>query len=617
MIRSLQNGHPSGTWVPYDWRVSRQSIADRFAEVARRYPDRLAACDTVSRLTYGELECSANRVANAILSALGQGQEAIVILADVNTTAIVAALGVLKANKFYVGLDPSFPSVRAEQIVQDTGAKLILAETLHLPLARKLARPECRIIDLNDLTSGDDSKPGIPVHLDAIAVINYTSGSTGQPKGVVHTHRSALAQAVRYVNAYRLSDADRMTNFGSLAWASGFWDTFGPLCLGACVASYDVKRCGMHGMVDWIRETGVTVMSGMTVTCGLAGEFSEQRFPEVRLIQLGGDTVYRRHVEACQRVFANAVIAVGLGLTEAGRVAELFLLPGSRLGFDIAPIGYPVPGIRFLLLSENGTEVHPGETGEIAVQSADLAQGYWRRPALTEEKFRRDPRGGLERIYLTGDMGRQLDGGLFQHEGRKDFRSKFGGIRCQPTKLKSKLLEIGGIREACVVAKGLPDGNQELVAYLVADEDNSSMVDLLRSSLGDHLPDHMVPNSFVFLDKLPKTLTGKVDRRALPDRNSTRPKLEEEYVAPRTPIEAILGSIWSEVLGIDRVGINDGFLTLGGDSLRATQIMNRVELRFGVSFSFRQLLRCHTVAEMAVVILDQRIEHTPPEQSEA
>jgi amino acid adenylation domain-containing protein len=612
MLRNLPSGHPSGTFTPYDWQASGRTIPDRFAEIADQFPDRLATYDFARHLTYGELDRAANRVANVLLAECGGAREPVIILAGVNTAATVAALGVFKANKFYVGLEPSFPLARARQIIADTQATVILAESEHLALARELAGPEHQIVELDALATGDDEWPKARINLDAIALLNYTSGSTGQPKGVVQTHRSALAHAARYANAYRLSDADRMMTTESLAWAGTFWDIFGPLCLGACVASFDVTRHGMHRLSGWIRETGVTVMSGMTMIIRLARDYPDERYPGVRLLQLGGDTVYRVDVEACQRVYCNAVVAVGLGMSEAGRVAEMFILPGTGLDHDVAPVGFAVPGVRLLLRADDDSEVPPGEPGEIVIRSASLAQGYWRRPELTDEKFRPDPGGGSERTYATGDVGRRGADGILQHLGRKDFQVKIRGYSVPTNEVESGLLEIAGVREACVVAAHLPDGNQELVAYLAAEPDRRVAAETIRRTLRARLPEHMVPHRFVFLDRLPRTLTGKVDRLALPARDSERPELEADFVAPRTPLEAGVAAIWSEVLAIESVGIHDRFLDLGGDSLRASQILARVIDQFGAELNLRVLLETPTIAEMATVITQRQVGATQP-----
>jgi amino acid adenylation domain-containing protein len=606
LLRSLPEGHPNGTFTPCDWQAAGRTIPDCFAGIADRFPGRLATCDFARRLTYGELDRAANRVANALLAASGTEPEAVIILAGVNTTATIAALGVFKANKFYVGLAPSFPLARARQIIADTGASVILAQTEQLALARELGAPEHRIIALDALTAGDESRPNLRIDPDAIALLNYTSGSTGQPKGVVQTHRSALAHAARYANAYRLSDADRLLESGSLAWAGTFWDLFGPLCLGASVASFDVTRHGMHPLTRWIRETGITVMSGMTMIIRLARDYPDERYPDVRLLQLGGDTVYRIDVEACQRVCCNAVVAVGLGMSEAGRVAEMFIPPGTTLDHDVAPVGYDVPCVRLLLRAEDGTEALPSEPGEIVVHSTLLAQGYWQRPELTAEKFQTDPLGGAERAYCTGDIGCRGPDGVLRHLGRKDFQVKIRGYPVPTNVVESRLLESAGIREACVVAARLPDGNQELVAYVAIEPDRRVSAESLRGLLGARLPEHMIPHRFVFLDRLPHTLTGKVDRLALPGRDAERPALEADFAAPRTPLETALTAIWREVLAIDAIGIDDRFLDLGGDSLRGTQILARVIDQFGVALEYRALLQAPTIADMAMAITLQQ-----------
>ena len=483
---------------------------------------------------------------------------------------------------------------------------MILAETEQLALARELAAPEQRIIELDALAAGDASRPNLRIEPDAIALLNYTSGSTGKPKGVVQTHRSALAHAARYANAYRLSDADRLMKSGSLAWAGTFWDIFGPLCLGACVASFDLTRYGMHRLPRWIRETGVTVMSGMTMIIRLARDYPGERYPDVRLLQLGGDTVYRTDVEACQRVCCNAVIAVGLGMSEAGRVAEMFVPPGATLDHDVAPVGFDVPCVRVVLRSDDGAEAAAGAPGEIVVHSAYLAQGYWRRPELTAEKFRPDPLGGSERAYFTGDIGRRGSDGILQHLGRKDFQVKIRGYLVPTNEVESRLRECAGVREACVVAAHLADGNQELVAYVAIEADRRVSAGSLRRTLAARLPEHMIPHRFVFLDRLPRTLTGKVDRLALPARDSGRPALEADFAAPRTPLETALTAIWREVLAIDAIGVDDRFLDLGGDSLRATRILARVIDQFGVALEYRVLLQSPTIADMAMAITLQQ-----------
>ena len=608
MHRNLPTGHPTGIWTRYDWQSSGQTIPARIAEMADRFPDHLATYDPERRLTYDQLDRAANRVANALLLACGPDQQAVVILAGANVGATIAALGVLKANKFYVGLEASFPVERARQIISDTAATFVLAETAYLSLAREMAGSMCKVVDIDELATSDDIRPEICIPLDATAVVNFTSGSTGKPKGVVQTHYSMRGHTLRYANAYQLSDADRVLKTESLAWAGTFWDLFGPLCLGACVASYDMTRYGTHGMPGWVRETGVTVMSGMTMIIRLSRDYPEERYPDVRLLQLGGDTVYRSDLEACQQVYSNAVAAVGLGMTEAGRVAEHFIPPGFRIDHQVVPVGFPPPGVRILLLDEDGAEVAAGESGEIIVCSGDLAQGYWCRPDLTQEKFCPDPGGGRERRYFSGDIGRMGEDGVLHHLGRKDFQVKIRGYQVATSEVESSLIEIGGVREACVVAARLPDGSQELVAYLAVESNIGVTTEVIQQRLRTHFPDHMVPHHFIFMDRLPRTLTNKVDRNALPARSGDRPQLGTEFVAPRTPFEILLAGIWSEVLGVTPIGIHDGFLDLGGDSLRFTQTLARIIGKFGVDLTHREVMETPTVANLAIVITQSLVE---------
>jgi acyl carrier protein len=240
--------------------------------------------------------------------------------------------------------------------------------------------------------------------------------------------------------------------------------------------------------------------------------------------------------------------------------------------------------------------------GEIAVRSRYLSPGYWRQPDLTQATFRPDPTGGPERLYLTGDLGRRLPDGCLVHLGRKDFQVKIRGFRVEVAEVEGALLSLPTIKEAVVVAREERPGEQRLVAYLVPTQRPAPTVSVLRRALAATLPDYMVPSAFVVVDTLPRTPAGKVDRRGLPAPERLRPSLHVPFASARTPLEERLAGIWAEVLGVDRVGIHDHFLDLGGQSLLATSLVSRVLTTFQVDLPLRTLFESPTVAEMALAI---------------
>jgi len=589
-------------WHAFDWRASGQSIPQRLHAIAASHPDRPAVVDADTELTYGALDRAANRIANALLGARATGPEAVVLLFDVGAAAVVAALGVGRAGKHFVGVEPSFPAARIAEIARDAGATIVVTDAAHLSLAREVAGPGSTIIDVDACRQADAGAPSDPIDLDSIALLNYTSGSTGRPKGVVQSHRSAIAQVCRYANGFRLGAGDRVASCGSLAWAGPIWDVFGPLCLGAAVGLHDVRRHGLHALAAWLAGTRASVVSGMTIVRRLAFDLPDARFPDVRLIQLGGDTVYRRDVEACRRAFPHATVAVGFGLTEAGRIAEQHIARDTPVAQEVVPVGFAVPGVRLRLVGEDGAEVPAGDIGELVVQSDDLAVGYWRQPALTAERFRRDPRFGEARLYFTGDLARLLPDGSLQHAGRKDFRIKVQGYAVAANEIEALLLQIEGVREACVVARQSAAGSDELTAFLVPARAASPLAAELRARLADALPDYMVPRRFVDVEALPKTPTGKIDRRALADLPLPRRVVAGAFIAPGTPLEAKVAAIWGDVLDVDAVSVHDDFIALGGDSLGAARIAGRVMRDFGLELSPSELLASPTVATMAALI---------------
>ncbi|MFC2016059.1 AMP-binding protein [Chloroflexota bacterium] len=597
--------HPTGSWQPVDWQRPHQTIPDRIATVAQSTPDRLAVYDPQTSLTYAGLDRAANQVANAILALRGPDQEVVTLLVGVDVPAVTAALGALKAGKIYAGLDASLPQKRLSYILADTDAKLILTDRLHLAQAQELAGSERLVIQLEALAAGDPRSPNVPVPVDALALLNYTSGTTGQPKGVVQTHGSAYLQAVRYASDYCVSDADRLVFRGSLAYAASFWAIFGPLCLGATTAPFDLRRHGMHQLVTWLLDTEPTILGGLTVSRHIAYNYPDQRFPSVRLVSMGGDTIFREDVQACMRVFPKALIATGFGLSEAGRATQLLFDSPEMLDWDVLPLGLPVPGLKIELLGDDGREVEPGEVGEIIVLGRGLAAGYWRRPDLTADRFRTFASLDPEPAYLTGDLGRLMPDGLLQHVGRKDHMVKIRGYQVFTNEIEDILRKVEGVKEVCVMAHILPEGTRRLVAYLVVDAQRFPGVAALYAQFKD-IARYMAPQSYVLLENLPRSPTGKVDRSRLAVPRRSRLDVTAEYVAARDPTEEALALIWGELLRIDDLGIRDNFLELGGDSLDATRIISRIAAIFKVDISPSEFFNTLTIAEMASMIRTAR-----------
>ncbi|UCG98355.1 MAG: non-ribosomal peptide synthetase, partial [Burkholderiales bacterium] len=363
-----------------------------------------------------------------------------------------------------------------------------------------------------------------------------------------------------------------------------------------------VRRHGLHLLPDWLERTGATVLSGMTTIRAIAREFPERRLDGVRLIQLGGDTVYRVDLLRCQRNFPKAFLAVGFGTTETGRATQHFVAPGIVPPEEVLPIGFPLPGVNAWIADDDGSEAQSGAVGEIVIEADDLAAGYHGRPALTAEKFRHDPVDAKKRAYCTGDLGRRLPNGALQHLGRKDFQIKIRGYQVPANEIEALLLASAGVREACVVAHGPPAGPETLVAFVVRQRASAADDDTVLARLRGALPEYMVPQRLIELPALPRTPTGKTDRKALQEMPLAPLAPDRPRTEPRNAVEARVAAIWRDVLGIGELGVDDQFLDLGGDSLQAMRIAGRVYREFGLAVSQGQLLSRPTVAEMAALV---------------
>jgi len=597
---------PSDGFVAFPREALERSIPKRFEEMARRYPDRLAVKTGHQTLSYDALNAAANRLAHAIPGPRDSAEEPIALLLEKGVAPIVAMLAALKAGRIYVPLDAGFPPERLRDTLEDSQAGLIVTSRRHARLAEGLARGPVEVLDMDDLDPGLPSgNLGRPIPPDAVAYIMYTSGSTGRPKGVVHSHRTALHAVMGYTNGFRVGPEDRLTFLYSHAFSASVKNVFGALLNGAALFPYDLESDGVEKLAHWLAREEITLFQSVASVFRLfLGTLTGgERFPRLRLIYAGSEPASPRDVALFKTHFSPECLLVGTFATnETGTIRMYVMDKETPIIGNTVPAGYAVEDKEVLLLDEGGNAVGPGGSGEIAVRSPYLALGYWRRPDLTRAAFLPDPDGGNARIYRTGDLGRLLPDGCLIHLGRKDSQIKVRGQKVAVSAIESVLLEAGEIKEAAVVAREDRPGDQRVVAYLVPARWPAPEVGALRQALARSLPEVMIPTAFVVLEALPRTPTGKVDRRALPAPGCARPDLGTAYAAPGTPAEGRLAAIWAEVLDLDRVGIHDDFFALGGHSLLVTDVVRRAAAAFQVELPPQSVFEAPTVAAMAALL---------------
>jgi amino acid adenylation domain-containing protein len=592
--------HPSGALAEFTNDEALQSIMERFEKQVQRHPDRLALRTRRHIYTYSELNAAANRLAHALIERTGVGAETIALLFENSAPFVVASLAALKAGKIQVPLDGTFPRARLSYMLEQSEAAMVVTDQSNLSLAQALTTHP--LINIEEVDHRFSPNPvGLTLQPDSIVSIEYTSGSTGQPKGIVRNHRGVLHTVMHHTNAFRVGFNDRLTMSRASLTGSLY-----ALLNGAACYPINFHQEAPQGVASWLGEEEVTIYRGAvstfrTLANALTGA---EEFDRLRLIVLFGEPVYPTEVDLYRKHFPDhCILATSLGCSEFGDYAYFFVDKETPLTSGVLPGGFANEDREILLLDEGGSSIGVDQIGEIALRSCFGAVGYWRRPDLTEAAFLPDPSGGDKRIYKTGDLGRRTPDGCLYHLGRKDFQVKIRGYRVEVAEVEAALLSVDGVKEAVVVGREDTPGDKRLVAYLVV-SGPPVPVSELRRLLTARLPDYMVPALFITLESLSLTPTGKVDRRSLPPPQGNRPHLQNPYVAPRSPLEETLVKIWAEVLGLEQVGVNDHFLELGGNSLLATILVSRVLKALHVQVPLRALFEAPTVAEMATVILE-------------
>jgi len=462
---------------------------------------------------------------------------------------------------------------------------------------------ELLTIDAIDNSVASDNL-GLSVSLDCLVSICYTSGSTGEPKGAIQSHRYVLHFGISGAARRQISRHDRLSLTHSVSFGSACTELFQSLLNGAALFPFDLKSEGIHRFASWLTEEKITVCHlPPRVYRQLAESLPEgQQLPLLRLLYLSGAPVLRLDFDFYRSKGSPATrLEIGMGSTESGMVCSAILDQTFPFPHEGAPVGYPVEGKKVMLLDDNGNEVEPGEVGEIAVKSRYLTLGYWRKPKLNRVKFLPDPSGSDERIYLTGDLGRILPDGFLIHLGRKDVMVKIRGYRVEPSEIESALLAYPQVQQAGVVAWDRELGEKYLVAYVVPRDATVPTVSELHDFLMGNLPEYMMPSSYVFLRSLPLT-NGKLDRSRLPLPDNKRPDMGHPYVPSHTDVQQSLVQIWEDILDVRPIGIHDDFFELGGHSLLASRLFVEIEKAFGKQLPITTLFYARNVEQLARII---------------
>ncbi len=593
--------------------VEADPLGRLFERWAASQPGRLAVRTPQAGVSYGELNRRANFVSHSLARQTTHNASAATLLgSDLNQ--LTAFMGTLKIGRRFVPIDPRFPTERAKFVLDDAQAVVLMTDAAHLQQAEQLCTPATTVMNLDDLSVRSSENPVESFPLETHTWIVYTSGTTGAPKGVLQNHRNLLFYLRTYIAGFQMSPDDRLTTLFPFHVNGGLHDILLALVTGGALCPWDAKELGFSGLSQWLASERSTILSAVPTAFRqfVTTLADHDRFPTLRLIRLWGEPSFRRDFEAFQRHAPDDGVLVNrIGASETGPVSWQFFRKDTKFEGNNLPVGQRTEGHEVMLIDEQGRHVPAGEVGEIVVRSRFLSPGYWRREDHTRAVFSDDSEAPGARRYHTGDLARQLPDGCLVPMGRKDSQVKVRGYRVETDEVAQALAAIAGVDDALVVLRRDQDEEPRLVGYFVARPAAAPTVSAIRRLLAARLPEYMIPSSFVRLDAFPLAPNGKVAKRALPEPGRQRPALDIPYAPAVTAEQQWLVGVWQEVLRLDEIGIDDPFLDLGGDSLRAAQVIARVIEKSGQRVPLRALFESATVAALARVIASVEAKGSP------
>ena len=580
--------------------TAQTTAASLIDAVVAAEPDHLAVKGTDGTLTYGELSARADQVARRLLAMGVKPGDLVGLCLGRSTSLIVGALAIFRAGGAYVAMDPSYPDERLQWILGDSAPVALVTDSATAPrlgdAAPTVVLFEGGVVDPDAEGAGAENElPPRPAPGD-LAYVVYTSGSTGQPKGSMIEHAGLLNLVEWHRRAFDLGPEDRCTQIASPGFDAAVWEIWPALAAGATIYVVpEALRTDPIGLRDWLLREGITVTFLPTAVAETAIGLSWPKETSLRYLLTGGDALTRRPSADLDFAVIN-----NYGLSEAAVVSTSGVVAPDGPG---APsIGRAIDGVVIKVVDEDLAPVAPGEPGELAIGGVSVGRGYLNQPELTAEHFVVDPSG--ERLYRTGDRVRIDADGEIEFLGRLDDQLSIRGFRVEAGEVAAALNSHPAIEASVAVAAGDSSAERQLVAYVVAAGEQPDAEEISKF-LSNSLPEYMVPSKYVWLDQMPVTEHGKVDRKALPDPGTAAEPGAESGPKPENQVEATVAAIVAELLEVPEVGMDQNFFLLGGHSMLGAQLIVRLEDMFGIEVSLRYLFDHPTPAELAEEVVRQ------------
>ncbi len=594
--------------------ITKGSLQNMFYQMVDKYPDKIAIEYGSKTITYAELDQQTNILANLLVDRGFEKGSHLGILVDDRITFITLVIAAIKSGLVFVPFDSTYPPERLTVMMKDVDLDVLFidlhkSEFVEQIFDNETVKPEIFMLD-EVMNNADDSlcseRPMIHNHPDDRLYIYFTSGSTGKPKGIVGRYIGLLHFIRWEIEQFQINEEYRISQFTSPSFDAFLRDTFVPLCTGGtlCIPENSDIILDVKKLVEWIELSGINLIHCVPSVFKVLNMYplGLENFSKLKYILMSGERIKPGELVNWYNIFDERIQLVNLyGPSETTMVKTVHFINKEEQHSRTIPIGKPIEGSRILIADENMNPSKQGVIGEIYIRTPYMSLGYYKDSGLTKEKFISNPfsNDSKDRLYYTGDLGRIMFDGNIEFIGRKDNQVKIHGVRVELGDIDNQLLRHEAIKEAVTAAREDKEGNTYFVAYFVADQDVS--ISDLRNYLVLHLPEYMIPSYLIKLEQMPLTPNGKIDRKALPEPTDAIETLIE-YVAPRNQTEERLSTLWSSILGIEKIGIYDNFFEIGGHSLRATALLAKVNKEFNIEVPLREIFRKPTIKELAEYI---------------